>query len=345
MQFPPNLFDNTPLSQTMRNHPCTAIDVGSAGGIIADLNPISFAVDAIGFEPSPQHFDELSTMDHHWRSLSYLPFAIGGQAGTRILYRPEFGNSSTIMKPITDVGDTFNKRQFFTVEDLTKVDVVPLSNALADAGVDNPDYLKLDVEGAEFEILEGALDVLKKLSAIRVEVSFIELREGQRLGMEVGQFLEGLGFRLMHMPELNPWRIRGYQVHPTVSREPVSYSRGQIVHGDFLFMRDPNFFAEPEQRMRGAFLAMAYGFFDHAERLLSEPTTNGMLGLAPGSMSLTRALDVASRRMASNLWRARVFDVPRQIYRLACDARNLMLSPSGEAIQEGLNSDRANDRN
>ena len=160
-----------------------------------------------------------------------------------------------------------------------------------------------------------------------MEVSFIGLREGQRLGMEVGHFLEGLGFRLMHMPEFNPWRIRGYQVHPSVSREPLSYSRGQLVHGDFLFMRDPSFFADPEQRMRGAFLAMAYGYFDHAERLLSEPATNEMLGLAPESMSLTKALDMASRRMARHLWRARVIDLPSQIYRLARDARNLMHSP------------------
>ena len=52
MEFAPDLFAGTPLSQAMRNYPCTAIDVGSAGGIIADLNPIAFAVDAIGFEPS-----------------------------------------------------------------------------------------------------------------------------------------------------------------------------------------------------------------------------------------------------------------------------------------------------
>ena len=324
MPFPPNLFAATPLSQAMRDYPCTAIDVGSAGGIIADLNPIAFAVDAVGFEPNPQHFADLSTVGHHWRSLRYLPHAIGGESGTRTLYRPGFGNSSTILPPIATVGEAFGKRQFFDVEETMQVDVVRLDDVLRDFDIQNPDYLKLDVEGAEFEILEGASDTLSKLSALRVEVSFIELREGQRLAMEVGHYLERRGFRLMSMPEMNPWRVRGYIAHPAVSREPIRYSRGQLVHGDFLFMRDPGSYAGAGQRLRGAFLAMAYGFFDHAERLLSDPETSVLLQSDTGSVDLSDALDATSRHMAAHLWRARALTMPRRVVRLTRDGLNLL---------------------
>ena len=324
MEFSPDLFAGTPLSQAMRNYPCTAIDVGSAGGIIADLNPIAFAVDAIGFEPNPDHFADLSAADSHWRSLRYLPHAIGGQSGTRTLYRPRFGNSSTMLPPNTAIGDTFDKLQFFDVEETTQVDVIRLDDALDQFDIRNPDYLKLDVEGAEFEILEGAAQSLSTLSAIRVEVCFIEVRQGQRLGMEVGHYLERLGFRLMHMTELNPWRVHGYRAHPAVSREPIRYSRGQLVHADFLFMRDPEFFADAERRIRGAFLAMTHGFFDHAERLLSDPETNALLQAGGRPVNLPDALDAASRRMASHLWRARVLTMPRRAVRLTRDALGLM---------------------
>ena len=324
MEFAPDLFAGTPLSQAMRNHPCTAIDVGSAGGIIADLNPIAFAVDAIGFEPNPDHFADLSAADSHWRSLRYLPHAIGGQSGTRALYRPRFGNSSTTLPPNTAIGDAFDKLQFFDVEETTQVDVIRLDDALDQFDIRNPDYLKLDVEGAEFEILEGAAQSLSTLSAIRVEVCFIEVRQGQRLGMEVGHYLERLGFRLMHMTELNPWRVHGYRAHPAVSREPIRYSRGQLVHADFLFMRDPEFFADAERRIRGAFLAMTHGFFDHAERLLSDPETNALLQAGGRPVNLPDALDAASRRMASHLWRARVLTMPRRAVRLTRDALGLM---------------------
>jgi len=336
MTFPSNLFDKTPLSQVMRDNPCTAIDVGSAGGIIADLNPIAFAVDAVGFEPNPQHFADLSTEGHQWRSLRYLPHAIGGHSGRRTLYRPKFGNSSTIMPPIAAIGEAFDKRQFFDVEETSEVNVVRLDEALADVDIKNPDYLKLDVEGAEYEILEGASEALSKLSVIRVEVSFIEIREGQRLAMEVGQYLERAGFRLMHMVELNPWRVRGYRVHPAVSREPIRYSRGQLVHGDFLLMRDPALFTGPEQRLRGAFLAMAHGFFDHAERLLSDPQTRALLQSGAGPINIPDALDAASRRMASHVWRARALTLPRRVVRLTRDAMSL-LKPRHRA----RNSERA----
>ncbi len=327
MEFPANLFAPTSLSQAMKEHPCTAIDVGSAGGIIADLNPISFAVDAIGFEPNPEHFADLSVEDSQWRSLRYLPQAIGGQTGKRTLYRPRFGNSSTLLPPNAKIGEAFDKPQFFTVEETTEVDVVRLDDALDRFDIRNPDYLKLDVEGAEFEILEGASQTLSMLSAIRVEVCFVEVRQGQRLGMEVGHYLEGLGFRLMHMADPAPWRIHGYRAHPAVSREPIRYSRGQLVHADFLFMRDPDLFADAAQRVRGAFIAMAYGFFDHAERLLSDPETCALLQAGDGAVNLPEALDAASRRMAGCLWRARALTMPRRAIRLTRDAMGLLMPP------------------
>lgn len=324
MEFSPNLFAATPLAQAMRDHPCTVIDVGSAGGIIGDLNPIAFAVDAVGFEPNPDHFADLHTTDSHWRSLRYLPFAIGGQKGTRTLYRPKFGNSSTLLPPNSAIGEVFDKRQFFDVEETTEVDVVSLDDALSQFDIRDPDYLKLDVEGAEFEILEGASEALSRLSVIRVEVCFVEVRQGQRLGMEVGHHLEGLGFRLMNMVGMAPWRVRGYRAHPAVSREPVRYSRGQLVHADFLFMRDPDLFDNAQRRLRCAFLAMAHGFFDHAERLLSDPETDALLRSDGWAGDLPDALDAASRRMASQLWRARALSMPRRIVRLSRDAIGLM---------------------
>lgn len=332
MEFPPNLFAPTPLSRAMTDFPCTAIDVGSAGGFIADLNPIAFAVDAVGFEPNPDHFAALSASDGNWRSLRYLPLAVGGQAGTRTLYRPKFANSSTLLPPNTAIGAAFDKSQFFDVEETTEVEVVSLDNALQQFDIHNPDYLKLDVEGAEFEILEGASLALSTLSAIRVEVCFVDVRQGQRLGMEVGHFLEERGFRLMHVTDLSPWRIRGYQAHPAVSREAIRYSRGQLVHADFLFMRDPGFYADAERRIRGAFLAMAHGFFDHAEQLLADPDTNALLQSSTGTVNLPHALDVASRRMAAHIWRARALVMPRLVLRLTRDAISL-LSPGRKTME------------
>ena len=120
------------------------------------------------------------------------------------------------------------------------------------------------------------------------------------------------------------FRSRGYQTHPSVSREAIRYSRGQLIHADFLFMRDADFFAGPEHRMRGAFLAMAQGFFDHAERLLSTREVSAILENEAGPEDLTGALDAASRLMANHIWRARAKDMPRHVVRLFRDGVNLM---------------------
>ena len=99
-------------------------------------------------------------------------------------------------------------------------------------------------------------------------------------------------------------------------------------------MRDPDMYADAERRIRGSFLAMTHGFFDHAEQLLADPETNALLRSGTGPVSLPDALDAASRRMASHIWRARALTMPRRVLRLGRDAMSL-LKPRHRSVESG----------
>lgn len=64
-----------------------------------------------------------------------------------------------------------------------------LDTVLTEAGMPNPDLMKLDVQGYELEVLKGAPNALKSVSAIVMEVSLLELYEDNPLLQDVLSFM------------------------------------------------------------------------------------------------------------------------------------------------------------
>ena len=57
-------------------------------------------------------------------------------------------------------------------------------------------FLKIDTQGYEFQVLEGAEKTLSKINGILVEVSLTELYKGQKSWFEVMKFVQDKGFKL-----------------------------------------------------------------------------------------------------------------------------------------------------
>ena len=58
------------------------------------------------------------------------------------------------------------------------------------------DFLKIDTQGSEYEILEGAINTLPNIRHIKCEAEFTEWYKGQRLAKDVISFLKSKGFEL-----------------------------------------------------------------------------------------------------------------------------------------------------
>jgi FkbM family methyltransferase len=283
----------------MADHPLVAIDVGARGAFEPDLRPISFAVDAVGFEPDPVAYAAL-TNDSRWHSLRFEPVALSGVGGMRRLYIPRDPQSATLLEPNHALGAEFDKTQFFDVVKTIDVATETLDAAVRRLRLARVDYLKLDVEGAEREILEGAEETTKRLLALKVEVLFAPARHKQPFAGDIDSHLRARGFRLMEMIRPASWRRRGYIIHPQLDRSAVPYSKGQLIQADYLFFREPDGLETVDDALRLGFLAMAYGFFDLAETLLSRVDVARLLqdkyGLDVGA-AVGRASTLYGRRM------------------------------------------------
>ena len=80
--------------------------------------------------------------------------------------------------------------------------------------------LKIDTQGFEREVLEGASDFLKKVDAIIMETSFAELYHGQALFEELHEFMLDNGFKIYNI-------IPGFKDDMT----------GQLLQADFVYVK------------------------------------------------------------------------------------------------------------
>ena len=78
-----------------------------------------------------------------------------------------------------------------------------LDNIISGLGIDKVDFIKIDVEGAELEVLEGAERVLK--NAKKVAAAAYHVRKGKQTWPEVRRILEQKGFKERIPPVSDRW--------------------------------------------------------------------------------------------------------------------------------------------
>ena len=296
-----NLFQRTQFARVMADHPMACLDVGARGGFEKDLEPIAFAVDAYGFEPERDAFDRLQDNSGPWRSLRFADYGLSKDGGTQTLHIPVAAESASLMQHDPALGQALNKPRFFQLDHTLEVETRTLDEALDDLEVDTPAYLKLDIEGPELPVLKSGPRALESLFAIKTEISFVPLRLNQPLAHDVAGFMREQGFLLMDLVDSHRWRRHGWTQHPFVSRSAIPYSRGQLIHGDYLFFREPKKIGGTDAALQAAFLAMNHGYFDFAETLLLREDVAGHLR-DRYDVDAARALAGASAVYGRNVW-------------------------------------------
>jgi hypothetical protein len=172
-----------------------------------------------------------------------------------------------------------------------EVDVVTLDAALDGRRFPHLDYLKLDIEGIEYEVLEAAPRCVESAFALKVEASFLEQRTGQKRAWEVMQLLTDRGFIIADILDPHRWRRRPVPADPYLTRYEMPYSRGLLSQCDLLAVR-PAVPMQTDRARRAILLSAALGYFDHA------------VALARANAEATKRLDDVTGGLEAALARA-----------------------------------------
>ena len=241
------------------------LDIGARGGADEEVLSIAWASRIVCFEPDRAEAGALVEKgDPRWRQFTVLPFALGGVCGRQELHVPDDHRAASLLRHNPAMVERFGRDHLHVPKQVVPVETWTL-DALRTAGhIDRVDYMKIDVEGAELDILKAGGTVLQDCVALKMECSFLPQRLDQPLMWDVARFLGAAGFEVMDLQDIQRWRRRNLPAHPYRVRAEMEYSRGQIVQCDVIALKSLSRVQDTEQALRLVVLSAALGFFDYA---------------------------------------------------------------------------------
>jgi FkbM family methyltransferase len=267
----------------------TVFDVGTRWGFDERWEAWRDHVELIGFEPDEEECARLRRL-YEGRNVRLVPLALGRASGTAELHVASDPGSSSLLRPDPDV--ISQRPEVARIESVATrtVEMTTLDEWMGDEGVPGIDALKLDVQGSELAILEGATHALGSVRLLEVEVEFNEMYEGQPLFGEIDRVLRNRGFVLWRLSHLVHYGVEGESTRFEVRDEQVFENRpiefraegGQLYWGHAYYVPRGLAFGGETRHWRAhvsdACIAAAYGFLDLAARSLrsaleSAPTT------------------------------------------------------------------------
>lgn len=167
--------------RTLGITPAIIYDVGAAQGHWARLAASIWpSAHIIGFEPNQKNIPSLAEAQRTLPHFEYFSCLLG--ARPQLVHYQEKGNQTSLYD-LTESNAAQVSAQMLALDDLVAQQRIP-----------PPNFIKLDVQGYELEVLRGATTLLKNCEAILIEVNFYRVHPQMPTVDEVIQFMKAEGF-------------------------------------------------------------------------------------------------------------------------------------------------------
>ena len=199
-----NIFDIENLSNTFVyangfDDKCILVDVGCADD--ADLSVVmmdKFSLKCFGVDPTKKHASALNELERKSNGLfTHLPYALGCSNEELTFYESVSNQSGSLRD------DHINVKQ--DEINTYKVQCLTIPDLLIRHGIKRVDYFKLDIEGAEYDLINNLTkDDIKDISQLFVEFHHVQIPKYTKQDtLNAVSQIESLGFKSFTLDEIN----------------------------------------------------------------------------------------------------------------------------------------------
>jgi FkbM family methyltransferase len=173
------------------------LDVGANRGFFSKhLRMCGYRERLISFEPVPEDYERLSALaarDRNWTACCY---ALGAESGTKSFHVNLCDGNQTVLSSFLPTKVKSDSSHTVIVEIRRLDEVLPaLIAEIASPRI----FLKMDTQGFDNQVLEGASGYLDKIMGIQSEISVIPIYDGMPHYIESLGYYERNGFALMDL--------------------------------------------------------------------------------------------------------------------------------------------------
>lgn len=276
----------------------------------------------VGFEPDQTEAARLNATPGpggiEWQ---FVPAGLWGSSGTVKFEHNKAGGGSSFLpqnRQETDRWKFENPHEISLAKDIffpigqEDMAVVSLADWSAQTGTTSIDFLKLNVQGAEHEIMDGAGPLLDTVLGVLIEVAFVESYKDRPFFADTDRLLRQRGFTFFDLlahhyigRAASPIAAQHLKVMQPGVGQLIS-SWGQLIEGHALYLRDPiaggNAAQLPFPRIiKLVTLAEAFGQVEYAFELLAWLKERADVKGTPTAQTLDNLIASASSKYSAML--------------------------------------------
>lgn len=141
--------------------------------------------------------DECRRLERKHPRAAVRQVALGSKTATLPLYVTRHPGCMSLRRPNWELLSNYEIRSWFEIERTVDVRVRRIDELINEGELEPFDFLHVDVQGFEFQVLQGAGGHLRNATGLKLELHTVPLYEGEYSLFEVGSWLAKLGFQMI----------------------------------------------------------------------------------------------------------------------------------------------------
>jgi FkbM family methyltransferase len=223
------------------------VDVGGAGGIQQKWRNHAARISPVLFEPNPAEAAKLRAgLIADFGAGLVLEIGLSDISGTRPLNIARYFGCTSLLQPNPAVLSKYRIAPLFDITHTVPVACTRYDELYRNGEVPAPDAIKIDVQGFEYEVLQGFGTLLQNCLSIELETHIYPIYQEQKLLHHLVALLAPFGFVLRAL-------------------HPVSSFDGDVVELDAWFTKDISAWNQftPRQRQKFSLICEVCNLVDY----------------------------------------------------------------------------------